>query len=76
MIASKVTPSAEVEGAEVDGVEGMRGAADPDHLDQNCASLCLMVAASIALITWKWSNKGKGIEKWRKILVIAEVKMS
>ena len=27
-------------------------------------------------ITWKWSETGKGTEKWRKILVIAEGKMS
>ena len=35
-----------------------------------------MVAASIAPITEKWSDKGKGIEKWHKILMIAEGNMS
>ena len=44
MIASKVTPLAEVEGAEVDGVEGMGGAAGPDRLERNYALLCLTIA--------------------------------
>ena len=35
MIASRVTPPAEEEGAEVDGAEGVGGAADPDHLERN-----------------------------------------
>ena len=76
MISSKVTPPAEVEGAEVDGAEGVEGATDLDRLERNYASLRLTVAPSIAPITWKWSDKGKGIKKWRKILVIAEGKMS
>ena len=76
MIASKVTPPTEEEGAEADGVERVGRAANLDHLERNCASLHLMVAASIAPITWKWSVKGKGTEKWHKILVIAEGKMS
>ena len=63
-------------GADVDGVEGVGGAADPDHLDRNCASLHLMVVVSIAPITEKWLDKGKGTKKWCKILVIAEGKMS
>ena len=58
MIASRVTPPVEEEGEEVDGVEGVGG------------------AASMAHITWKWSEMRKGIGKWRKILVIAEGKMS
>ena len=33
MIVSRVTPPAEEEGAEVDGAEGVRGAADPDRLN-------------------------------------------
>ena len=76
MIALGVTLPAEEEGADVDGVEGVGGVANLDCLEQNCASLHLTVAASIAPITWKWSDKGKGIKKWRKILVIAEGKMS
>ena len=51
MIASRVTRPAEKEGAEVDGAEGVGGAVDPDHLERSCASLCLMVAASMAHIT-------------------------
>ena len=35
-----------------------------------------MVAASIAPITEKWSDKGKGTKKGRKILVIAEGKIN
>ena len=76
MIASRVTPPAEEEGAKMDRAEGVEGVADLDHLDQNRALLRLTVAASIVPITWKWSDKGKGTEKWRKILVIAEGKMS
>ena len=73
MIASRVTPPAEKEGAEVDGVEGVGGVANLDRLERSCASFRLMVMAHI---TWKWSKIGKETEKWRKILVIAEGKMS
>ena len=76
MIASRVKPLAKVEGAKVDGAEGVEGVADLDRLERNYASLRLTVAASIAPITCKWSDKGKAIEKWRKILVIAKGKMS
>ena len=44
MIASKVTPPAEVEGTEVDGVEEVGGAVGPDCLERNYASLCLTIA--------------------------------
>ena len=44
--------------------------------DLNCASLHFTVAASMAHMKVKGSNAGKGTEKWRKILVIAEGKMS
>ena len=44
MITSKVTPPTEVEGAEVDGAEGVEGAARPDRFERNCALLRLMVA--------------------------------
>ena len=30
----------------------------------------------MAHMTWKWLETGKGTEKWRRILVIAEGKMS
>ena len=43
MIASRATPPTEVEGAEVDGAEGVGGAAIPDRLDRNYASLHLTV---------------------------------
>ena len=76
MMSPRVTPLIEEEGADVDGVERVGGAADPDCLDRNCASLRLTVAASIAPITEKWSNRRKGTEKWHKILVIAKGKMS
>ena len=51
----KITSLEEEEGADVDGVdrdgaEWVGGAADPDCLDLNCPSLCLMVAASMAHI--------------------------
>ena len=35
-----------------------------------------MVAASMANMIEKWSEEGKGTEKWYKIRVIAEGKMS
>ena len=76
MIASRVTAPAEEKGVEVDGAEGVGRVTDLDCLEQNYALLRLTVAAFIAPIMWKWSNRGKGIEKWRKILVIAEGKMS
>ena len=76
MIASRVTPLVEKEGAEVDGAEGVVGVADPNRLERSYASLRLMVATSMAHIAWKWSETGKGIKEWRKILVIAEGKMS
>ena len=60
----------------MDGAEEVGGAADSDHLERGCASLCLMVAASMAHITWKWSKTGKGTEKWHKTLMIVEGKMS
>ena len=76
MIALRVTPPAEEEGVEVDAAEGVGGVADPDHLERSCASLHLTVAASMTHITEKWSEMGKETEKWHKILVIAEGKMS
>ena len=59
-----------------DGAERVEGAANPDCLDLNCASLRLKVAASMAHMKVKWSDVGKGTEKWHKILVITKGKMS
>ena len=67
---------ADVGWAERDGVRREGGAAESDYLYQNYASLRFTVAASMAHMKVKWSVKGKGTEKWRKILVIAEGKMS
>ena len=60
MIASRVTPPVEEEGAEVEGAEEVGGVAVPDRLECSCASLRLMVAASMAHMTWKWLETGKG----------------
>ena len=67
---------ADVDGADWDGAKWVGGVADPDCLDLNCVSLRLTVAASMAHMKVKWSDAGKGTEKWRKILVITEGKMS
>ena len=72
----KVTLPVEEEGVDVDGVEGVRGAVDPDRLNRNCALLRLKIAASIAPIIEKWLDKGKGTKKWCKIFMIVEGKMS
>ena len=63
MMSLRVTLLVEEEGADVDEVEGVGGAADSNRLERNYASLHLMVMASIAPITWKWSNKEKETEK-------------
>ena len=76
MMFSRVTLPVDEEGVDVDGAEEDGGIAIPDRLEPSCASLHLTVAASIAHMTWKWSEMGKGTEKWCKILVIAEGKMS
>ena len=49
---------------------------NPTTLIENCALLYFTVAASMAHMKVKWLDKGKGTEKWCKILVIAEGKMS
>ena len=67
---------ADVDGADQDGVEREGGTTDPNCLDLNCTSLCLTVAASMTHIKLKWSDAGKGTEKWHIILVIAKGKMS
>ena len=81
MMSPRVTSPMENEGADVDGADRNRaeregGAVESDCRDRNYASLRLTVAASMAHIKEKWSDTGKGTEKWHKILVIAEGKMS
>ena len=49
---------------------------NPTTLIENCALLHFTVAASMAHMKVKWLDKGKGIEKWCKILVITKEKMS
>ena len=67
---------ADVDGVGQDGVEREGGVADLDCLDLNYASLRLMVAASVVHMTKKWSEEGKSAEKWPRIRMIAEGKMS
>ena len=61
--------------AERDGV-GREGGVESFCRDLNCASLRFMVAVSMAHMKVKGSDARKGMEKWNKILVIAEGKMS
>ena len=65
-----------MDGADRDRVEREGGAAESDCRDLNYTSLRLMVAATMAHMTKNWSEEGKGTEKWHKIHVIAERKMS
>ena len=76
MMSPSDTSLEEEEGADMDGAEWERGTTESDCRDLNCASLHLTVAASMAHMIEKWSEEGKGIEKWHKIRVIAEGKMS
>ena len=78
MIASRVTPLAEEEGAEVDGAKEVKGAAVCVWGCHNLSyvSLHQTVAASMAPITKKRGETGKRMEKWRRICVIIEGKMS
>ena len=55
MISSRVTSPVKEEGVDMDGadwdeVQRQEGAADPDFLDLNCASLRLTIAVSMAHI--------------------------
>ena len=72
----KEEEEADMDGANRDGAEREGKATEFICRDLNCASLCLTVAASMAHMTKKWVEEGKGTKKWRKILVIAEGKMS
>ena len=78
MIVFQVTPPAKEDGAEVDGAEDMGGASVYiwGRHGLSCAFLHRTVVASMAPITEKQGEKGKGIEKWWRIRVIAKQKMS
>ena len=67
---------ADVDGVDRDGAEQEGGAADPDCLNLNYASLGLMVVTYMAHMKVKCSDIGKGTEKWRKIFMVAELKIS
>ena len=79
-MSPRVTSPEEEEGADVGRAErdGVRrvGGVGSCYRDLNCASLCFTIATSMAYIKVKGSDVGKGMEKWRKILVIAKGKMS
>ena len=70
----------EEEGVDVGQVErdavGQEGGVESCCRDLNCASLRFTVVASMAHMKIKGSDAGEGTEKWRKILMIAEGKMS
>ena len=66
----------DVDGADRDGAEREGGVAESNCRDLNYASLHLTVAASMEHMTEKWSEEGKGTEKWHRIYIIAEGKMS
>ena len=76
IMSSRVTPLVEEEGTDVDEAIEVGGIAILDCLECSCALLHLIVAVSMAHMTWKWSEAGKGTEKWHRILMIAKVKMS
>ena len=65
-----------MDGVERDEDEQEGGVAESDYLDRNSASLRFTIVVSMAHMKVKWSDKGKGTKKWRKILVIVEGKMS
>ena len=80
MMSPKDTSLEEEEAVDVGRVEqdriGWEGGVESYCRNLNCASLCFMVAASMAHMKVKGSDAGEGTEKWRKILVIAEGNMS
>ena len=79
-MSPKDTSLVEEEGTDVGQVErngvGREGATESCCRDLNCASLHFTVVASMAHMKVKGSKMGEGMEKWRKILVIAKGKMS
>ena len=80
MMSPKDTSLEEEEGADMgraerDGV-GREGGVESCCHELNCALLRFTVAVSMAHMKVKGLDAGEGTEKWRKILVIAEGKMS
>ena len=67
---------AEVDGADRDRAEWEERATESDCHDLNCTSLRLTIVESMAYMIEKWSEEGKGIEKWHRIHVTAKGKMS
>ena len=81
MMSSRVTLPIEekgtnVDGADRDGAKREGGTAESNCRDLNCTLLRLTIAASMAHMTKKWLEEGKGTEEWHKIRMIAEGKMS
>ena len=79
-MSPKDTSLVEKEGADVSWAErdGVRqgGGVESCCRDLNYTSLRFMVAASMEYMKVKGLDAGEGAEKWRKILVIVEGKMS
>ena len=76
MTSPRVTSPEKKEGADRDGAEREVEAAESDCLARSYASLRFTVTASMTHLTENCSEKGKRIEKWHRIRVIAEGKMS
>ena len=77
-MASRVTPPTKDEGAKVDGAVEAGGVTVSvcGRLSRSQASLRRMVAASMAHTMEKCVDSGWETEKWQRIRVIAEGKMS
>ena len=71
MISLSDTSLVEEEGAEQDRAEREGEVAESNCRDLNYTSIHLTVVAFMTHMTKKWSEEGKGIEKWHKICVIA-----
>ena len=80
MMSPKDTSLEEEEGVDVGRAEqdGVKREGDVESCcrNLNCAWLHFTLAASMAHMKVKGLDAGEGTEKWRKILVIAEGKMS
>ena len=77
-MASCVIPPIEDEGPEVDGAVEVRGATISIRgcPGLSCVALRRTKVASVAHMNVKCGDSGLEIEKWRRILVIAEEKKS